>query len=524
MSFPPSLRAHLERLDHDIVRLIAHRDERYQCAVGADLGIVARLHRAYYGNVSGAGIYHQQMLFVRRQRQRIGMAAYLHSADHAALVNGIDADGVRSEIAHVQQTVVGGDDSTRRVVADQVGATDLVVIRLHDGEIVPLEVADEQLAAVGFQRKLDRQLAHVQKRQQPVGFQVDGGKLVRAGARDERLAVIGKDDDVLRLLANWHSTAHRELGRVKDGDGVVGTIAYDHELPVRRNSPQTRSAAYANGRYHRALGNIDDGNIRRAGVGHVGALAVGRNGNKVRRAMNANGGDHFVALGVNDADVVGFGVDDVDFVALGIGGDAGRACADGDGLHILELQQIDNADGIALAVGNVRVFVVPRLDGPALATECQAQRQHQTQQRDNVPESCFGHQRAAADPAPARSGLGRRAPGLATGSAIVRFNTFAISRTSAMRLSNCSGYSDCLPSLSARSGSGWTSMMRPSAPTATAARDSGVTLLRLPVPWLGSTMIGRWLSRCTAGTTLRSSVLRVWSANVRTPRSHRTTL
>src|SRR5271157_4066826 len=508
MSSPASLRAHLERLDHDVVRLIAHRDERYQCAVGADLGIVTRLHSSYHSNVSGAGIYHQQMIFVRRESQRIGMAAYLHSADHAALVNGIDADGVRSEIAHVQQTVVGGYDSTRRVVADQVGAADLVVIRLHDREIVPLEVADEQLTAIGFHRKLDGQLAYVEKRQQPVGFQVNGGKLVRAWTCDERLAVIGEDDDVLRLLANWHSAAHRELGRVKDGDGVVGTIAHDHELPVRRNFRQTRSAAYANSSDHRALGNIYDGNIRRPGVGHVGPLAVGRNGNKVRRAMNANGGDHFVALGVNDADVDGFGVGDVDFVALGISSDAGRACADGDSLHVLELQQIENADGIALPVGNVCVFVVPRLDRPALMAGCRAQG-NQTQQRDNGPATCFGHQRAAPDPALARTGPGRRAPGLATGSAILRFNTFAISRTSAIRSSNCSGNSDCLPSLSARSGSGWTSMMRPSAPTATAARDSGVTLLRLPVPWLGSTMIGRWLNRCTAGTTLRSSVLRV---------------
>jgi len=36
-------------------------------------------------------------------------------------------------------------------------------------------------------------------------------------------------------------------------------------------------------------------------------------------------------------------------------------------------------------------------------------------------------------------------------------------------------------------------MSRPSAPTATAARESGKTLWRLPVPWLGSTKIGRWL-------------------------------
>src|SRR5437870_4554971 len=36
--------------------------------------------------------------------------------------------------------------------------------------------------------------------------------------------------------------------------------------------------------------------------------------------------------------------------------------------------------------------------------------------------------------------------------------------------------------------------------------------------------MGRWLSRWTAGTTLRSSVLRVCSAKVRTPRSHSTTV
>ena len=42
-----------------------------------------------------------------------------------------------------------------------------------------------------------------------------------------------------------------------------------------------------------------------------------------------------------------------------------------------------------------------------------------------------------------------------------------------------------------------------------AAKAMGWTLSRLPVPWLGSTTIGRWLNFCTAGTTLRSSVLRV---------------
>ena len=40
-----------------------------------------------------------------------------------------------------------------------------------------------------------------------------------------------------------------------------------------------------------------------------------------------------------------------------------------------------------------------------------------------------------------------------------------------------------MPSERAFSGSWWTSTRRPSAPTATAAREKGRTLWRLPVPW-----------------------------------------
>ena len=43
----------------------------------------------------------------------------------------------------------------------------------------------------------------------------------------------------------------------------------------------------------------------------------------------------------------------------------------------------------------------------------------------------------------------------------------------------------------------------------TAARAIGATLSRLPVPWLGSTMIGRWLSCWMTGIAEMSSVLRV---------------
>ena len=48
-------------------------------------------------------------------------------------------------------------------------------------------------------------------------------------------------------------------------------------------------------------------------------------------------------------------------------------------------------------------------------------------------------------------------------------------------------------------GSGWTSMMSPSAPAATAARAIAGTACRMPVPWRGSTTTGRCDSRLSIG-------------------------
>ena len=99
----------------------------------------------------------------------------------------------------------------------------------------------------------------------------------------------------------------------------------------------------------------------------------------------------------------------------------------------------------------------------------------------------------------------------------------AIMRNCAIISSNCSGKSDCAPSLSAWSGSGWTSTSRPSAPAATAARAMGTTLSRRPVPCEGSATIGRCDSFFTIGMAEISMVLRVYVSKVRIPRSHRIT-
>src|SRR5579872_1489960 len=109
------------------------------------------------------------------------------------------------------------------------------------------------------------------------------------------------------------------------------------------------------------------------------------------------------------------------------------------------------------------------------------------------------------------------------GQLILRWRTVAMPRTSSVSVANSLGMMDWTPSERAFSGSWWTSTRRPSAPTATAASEKGRTLWRLPVPCEGSTMIGKWLRRLTAGTTARSNVLREKSEKVRTPRSQSAT-
>ena len=64
--------------------------------------------------------------------------------------------------------------------------------------------------------------------------------------------------------------------------------------------------------------------------------------------------------------------------------------------------------------------------------------------------------------------------------------------------------------------------MIPSAPTAIAALDSGSTRSLRPPECDGSTMTGRWDSRCATGTALMSSVFLVAVSKVRMPRSHST--
>jgi len=109
------------------------------------------------------------------------------------------------------------------------------------------------------------------------------------------------------------------------------------------------------------------------------------------------------------------------------------------------------------------------------------------------------------------------------GSGMVRPTAGAMIRNCDINSSNCSKRSDCAPSLRAWSGSGCTSISKPSAPAATAARPMGATMSRRPVPCEGSAMMGRCESFFTTGWRKCPSYCACRVSKVRMPRSHRIT-
>src|ERR1700682_3944052 len=91
----------------------------------------------------------------------------------------------------------------------------------------------------------------------------------------------------------------------------------------------------------------------------------------------------------------------------------------------------------------------------------------------------------------------------------VRLRAAATASTCSTRWANACGVSDWAPSERATSGCACTSTISPAAPAAIPASAIGMTSERRPVPWLGSTITGRWLNSLIKGTALRSSVFLV---------------
>jgi len=76
--------------------------------------------------------------------------------------------------------------------------------------------------------------------------------------------------------------------------------------------------------------------------------------------MHADGRDDDVAFGVNHADVARTRIHHVSLILPAVRRNPGRFTSDSDGFRWLKRAQVDDADRIALAVGDVGVLVVSR--------------------------------------------------------------------------------------------------------------------------------------------------------------------
>ena len=139
---------------------------------------------------------------------------------------------------------------------------------------------------------------------------------------------------------------------------MVSPVADHDGGTIGRNPCQSRRCAYPYIAQHQPLVQIDDGDIRGFGIRDIRPFAVGRYIDEVGSGMHPDGGHNFIAFRINHADAVGLGVDDVDFVFLAVGGNAGRFVADVNGPGRLKGAQVDDRDGVALAVGDVRVLAI----------------------------------------------------------------------------------------------------------------------------------------------------------------------
>ncbi len=286
------------------------------------------------------------------------------------------------------------------LVADGVGAADLVGPGGDFGDGVRSEVGDEELAAVGFKGEVYGGLAYVEEGEQVVGGEtgvlaggpgvggcgeVDGHDLVSTGAGDEGLGGVGEDDGVGGSGAAGDGCAEGQdlsVGRgwlvwcdVEDGDAAAGAVGDDEATGVRGDAGDAGLLTGAGDEDLAVMFEVEDADGIGAGVGDVAAAACGIDADEVRLAMDGDGGGDDIAFGVDDGDrpglVGGAGVDDINLVTDGVCGEAGRVDAYLEGAVGAEIDEVEDADGVGGSVGDVGELTVASRDvgkGVAAAT------------------------------------------------------------------------------------------------------------------------------------------------------------
>jgi len=111
--------------------------------------------------------------------------------------------------------------------------------------------------------------------------------------------------------------------------------------------------------------------------------------------MDADGGGEGVSGGVDDGDRAGLGVDRVDLVALRVDRDSRGIVADTERAVLSKINEIEDADGVGVAVGDVgELAVAGRNVGEAAAAapdQGQKGRDQQGERKGSQGMSGGGH-------------------------------------------------------------------------------------------------------------------------------------
>src|SRR5260370_12991123 len=117
------------------------------------------------------------------------------------------------------------------------------------------------------------------------------------------------------------------------------------------------------GSRNRATVKIKHRKMRRPGIRDISTVAVWRHVDEERFSVDADCGDNFILLRVNHADVRGAGVNNVNFISLRISRHPSGLVAHLQSSHRTKTTQVDDSNGVALAIADVCKFTIERSVG-----------------------------------------------------------------------------------------------------------------------------------------------------------------
>jgi len=227
------------------------------------------------------------------------------------------------------------------------------------------------------------------------------------GAGDEGLGGVWKDGDIggtgtsreggpefKRRPGVLAGCRLGSFGRVLlwDGGGGIGSgvidryaaraaVGDDDGPHVGRDPSEAGVFSGTNGGDLPAAFEVDHADGVGGRVGDVGAAPGLVDADEVGLTVDSDGGHNRVEIGVDDGDGSGSCVYRIDFISFGICGDSGGVVAYSQSAVRTQVDEIENADCIGVAVGDVGELAIAGWDvGKATATAAKGQQENKREQ------------------------------------------------------------------------------------------------------------------------------------------------